>query len=59
MNGKVEETRILRVEIPLSEVRRLLIKAGYEIPKDARLWMWDHQGFSTGKLMASWDRKQK
>ena len=58
MKVKVEETRNFRVEIPLSEVRKLLIKAGYDIPKDARLWMWDHQGFSTGKLIASWDRKQ-
>jgi len=59
MKAQIEETRNFKIEISMTEVRRLLLEAGYEIPHDARLWMLDCYGSADNKLMATWDRKKK
>ncbi len=62
---QIEETRSFKLTIPNEDVVKFLQEAGYEIPDDVRLHVFDDTSLINGRviekneLIVTWQREQK
>lgn len=59
MTSKVKLTKEFTLDIPLEEIRSLLIQAGYDVPEDAKFYIhpWTYDG-QKRKLSLFWTREE-